>query len=252
METVVLQGSAGLNVMRLKGGANPNTLKTLTNGYVTAAGTVRMRPAMIYQITIPNDCRGLVSFQGALQSFCARYVGTVGSVTVNTLRHPDPSQSALTLKTIHFAAPFLGYLYVAAEFSNGDVFHYWLQPASTWAPSTTYMLNAGVQPTSPQGLTFDATYGGPPITVWAPNVPRAVGDIVVPTVANGFKYQVTQVIGSNPVSGTTEPTWPTTAGATVMEDTSLGSATTASSSSTSTTQTLPVSVATRYGSGLYG
>ncbi len=252
MEAVTLQGSGGLNVMRLKGGANPNTLKTLTNGYVTAAGTIRMRPAAIYQATLPTDCRGLVAFQGALQSFCARYVGVIGIVTVNTLRHPDPSQSALTLTDIHFAAPFLGFLYVVAEFSNGDVFHYWLQPATTWQANTVYLLNAGVQPTAPAGLTFQATYAGPAIQSWAPNVARALGDIVIPTVPNGFKYQVTQVIGTAPASGTVEPVWPTVPGATVMEDTSLGTQPTASSGAATPPQTLPPGVATRYGTGLYG
>jgi hypothetical protein len=47
-----------------------------------------------------------------------------------------------------------------------------------------------------------------------------VGDIVVPTAGleNGWKYICTVSAGDHKTHATTEPTWPTTAGATVVDD----------------------------------
>lgn len=48
----------------------------------------------------------------------------------------------------------------------------------------------------------------------------ALGDSVIPTSANGYRYEVTSVSGSAPYTShaTTEPTWPTTLGATVVDN----------------------------------
>ena len=57
--------------------------------------------------------------------------------------------------------------------------------------------------------------GAFPLPAWAPSIVRVVGDIVVPTVANGYEY----ICGaSGASSGTVEPTWPTTPGAVVTEN----------------------------------
>jgi hypothetical protein len=49
---------------------------------------------------------------------------------------------------------------------------------------------------------------------WAASTNYSVGDIRRPTTLNGLQYEVTADTGS---SGTTEPTWPTTIGATVVD-----------------------------------
>lgn len=51
-------------------------------------------------------------------------------------------------------------------------------------------------------------------TTWAPSTNYSLGDRVVPTVPNACVYEVTTDAGS---SDTTEPTWPITAGATVVD-----------------------------------
>ena len=53
------------------------------------------------------------------------------------------------------------------------------------------------------------TYG-----VWVLNTNYAIGDRRIPTVANGYYYEVTADAGS---SGGTEPTWPITIGSTVVD-----------------------------------
>ena len=54
--------------------------------------------------------------------------------------------------------------------------------------------------------------------VWAADTVKALGDVVNPTVANGFSYRCTARAGDFKTHATTEPTWPTTLGATVADD----------------------------------
>ena len=57
-------------------------------------------------------------------------------------------------------------------------------------------------------------------TAWTADTEMAVGDIVVPTTGkeNGYRYECTAVAGDKKTHATTEPTWPTTVGATVVDD----------------------------------
>ena len=119
----------------------------------------------------------------------------------------------------------MGGLYVVAEFENGNVYHYWLQPGEAWAPETVYKSGTLVEPAIPTGFAYRATRYGAPYSTWAPNVPRSSGDgydeqsIVEPTVYNDFYYKAIETTGTNPSSGTTEPVWPESEGATVVERT---------------------------------
>lgn len=55
---------------------------------------------------------------------------------------------------------------------------------------------------------------GPVYTTWSASRAYARGDFVVPTVNNGFCYQVTSASGT---SAGSQPTWPTTVGNTVVD-----------------------------------
>lgn len=59
-----------------------------------------------------------------------------------------------------------------------------------------------------------------PITMstWAADTAMAVGDRRIPTVANGFFYQVIARTGDFKTHATTEPTWPTVPGDQVVDD----------------------------------
>jgi Concanavalin A-like lectin/glucanases superfamily len=144
---------------------------------------------------------------------------------------PQPPAPILTqpipLKEIHFAAPFMGFLYVVAEFnvSNpdtlklfGDTFHYWLQTSGEWMAKTVYKIGQIISPTVPNGFFYRATRMSAPNPVWTPNTLKTVGDIVEPTVPNGYYFTATSTDGDNPITGPVEPTWPTSTGATVAED----------------------------------
>lgn len=136
----------------------------------------------------------------------------------------------IAIKEIHFAAPFLGFLYVVAEFEPdssglGSVFHYWVQvneDATTWAANTDHQIGDIVTPTVPNGLFYTASRATQPNPVWAPTTLEQVGNIVEPTIPNGFEFTCISTEGNNPVTGSSEPTWPTADGATVSEFTALG------------------------------
>lgn len=207
----------GINRLRNKGGASKENLYDLVNGYVDASGAVRSRPGTVRAYALPTGTKGLTAFNGALVVFSHQTVSNMpAGVTCEVLVHPtSPSQS---IKEIHYADPFLGYLYVVAEFNDGLVRHYWLRQASTWTANTRYKTGDLVQPSTPNGYVYRARRMSPPGVAWAPDVKRAVNDKAEPKTHNGFEYVCTTVIGTNPRSGTTEPTWPTQEGATVVED----------------------------------
>lgn len=57
-------------------------------------------------------------------------------------------------------------------------------------------------------------------TAWVADTATTLGDVVVPTAGleNGFRYEATAVAGDTKTHATTEPTWPTAEGATVVDD----------------------------------
>lgn len=206
----------GIDRLRTKGAALKDTLFDLVNGFVTSKRTVKARPGTFLDQTLPAGTKGLVSFGGKLHVFAATVVGGIPTgYELNVLRSPE----AQALSKIHFAQPFLGALYVAAEFADGNIYHFWLQSAATWTADTEYDLYDFVEPTTPNGFVYRATRLGNPFPAWTPNAPRAVDDKVEPTIYNGLYFKVESVIGSNPRSGDEEPIWPTNAGEVIIEDT---------------------------------
>jgi hypothetical protein len=225
MRTQVLNAlKSGINRLRVKGGADPSSLYDLLNGFVTIDGGVQSRPGTTEDATLPSGTVGLCAFEGAMVVFSASAVtGMPTGYTCVVLPHPtDPDR---TISTIHFAAPFLGKLFVVAEFDNGDIFYYWLAGTSTWQASHTYNVDDMVTPTTPNGLVFKIANNQFP-QAWQPGQTYAVGDVVVPSTLNGWKYTVVEADGDNPSSGTTEPIWPTSDGATVTEEHDASSTTT--------------------------
>ncbi len=243
--------TGGINRQRVKGGPKPTNLYDLINGYVDASGAPTSRPGTEQDIALPSDTKGLCAFDGGMVVF-SHLPQTTGNpkYTVETIIHPTDPSSALT--EIHFAGPYLGYLYVAAEFANGDVFHYWLQRRDTWQPNTVYQVGDVVEPMVPNGYAYRANRIGEPGVAWAPDVARTIGDKVEPTTANGYEYTVIDTMGANPHSGTTEPTWPEQDGGVVVEETNGAGATTPSTPSNPTSTELPAEVEERYGTGLAG
>lgn len=230
----------GINRLRTRGGARADVLYDLVNGYVTEAGTVKVRPGTEQVAELDSRTRGLCAFGGELHTFCHVQVDVPEGYVLNILVHPDPpdtgdygyaydyATSTVALQTIHFAEPFLGGLYIVAEFEDGSVYHYWLQPGKAWEATKQYNAGDLVQPSTPTGLLYRASRLHDPRTPWQPDEPRYDGTSyeeaseIEPTVYNGFYYLCIEVQGLNPRSGSTEPTWPTFKGGTVMERTDTG------------------------------
>lgn len=210
----VLKG--GINRQRIKGGARADSLYDLVNGQLTDAGTARSRAGTLRAAQLSTLTKGLCSFDGSLHVFANQSVAVPVGYTLHVLVHPtDPDQE---ITKIHFSAPFLGFLYVVAEFEDGTVYHYWLRTTGEWEADTIYRAGDVVEPTDPTGITYAASRLNAPYPAWAPNVPRALNDIVEPTVYNDFYYTVIEALGTNPISGTVEPNWPTEDGALAYED----------------------------------
>lgn len=215
----------GINRLRTKGSAPQDSLYDLLNGYVTAAKTVHVRPGTFRSTVLPTDTagngvtKGLCAFAGSRHIFSDESVDVPTGYTLHILSHPDATpDDPIALEEINFAAPFMGYLYVSATFENGDTYHFWLQEGDEWQADTVYQLGDIVLPTVAGGLSFQAQRLTDPNIAWAPNVTRALNDVIEPTIYNNYYYTVVDVQGANPRSGDTEPEWPTEDGAQVIED----------------------------------
>jgi hypothetical protein len=206
----------GLNRLRTKGAALKDSLYQLLNGYVTMERTIKVRPGTLLTDTLTAGTKGLVHFDGGFHVFASATVSVPSGYTLHLLISPD--DASLAVSKIHFAEPFLGVLYISAEFTDGGIYHYWLEAADAWAASTAYTLNGSVVPASPNGLIYKARRLTEANPVWTAGTPRSVSDVVEPTTENNFKYTVSQVIGDTPRSGDLEPVWPTRLGEIIVED----------------------------------
>lgn len=217
----VLKG--GINRLRTKGAARADQLYDLVNGYLTNSGTAVARPGTTRTTSLNALTRGLAAFQGRFITFCHQVVAVPDNFDLMVLVHPDqdPGETPIALEKIHFAKPFLGFMYVAAEFEDGAIYHYWLQSGTEWAAETMYRNGDLVQPTDPNGLAYAATRSIPVNTTWKAGTPRTVGDKVEPTTYNGFYYEVVDTAGATPASGDTEPVWPESEGAEIVESTDI-------------------------------
>jgi len=210
----------GINRLRVKGGTDPSSLYDLLNGFVDMNGNAVSRPGTRRVVALPAGTKGLMAFRGGFYVFS--HVATpISDARFHCLVLVDPNDAARAIHAIHFAAPFMGFPYVVAEFENGDVCHYWLQGAGdashAWLPNHVYLEGDVIEPTTPNGLAYKA--GGdehPP--AWQPSTTYALGDAVQPTGYNGWKYVLTEASGEAPTSGANEPAWPITEGAIVYED----------------------------------
>jgi len=207
----------GITRLRTKGAALKDTLYDLLNGYITAARTVKVRPGTFLTETMPAGTIGLVAFEGNLHVFSHNLVSSIPSgYVLDVLKSPDGD---LAITTIHFAEPFMGALYVAAEFSDGNIYHYWVRTAPDWVATNEYDLNELCSPATADGFAYKATRLGSPYPSWTPAAPRAVDDLIEPTTYNGYYFKCVSVVGVAPRSGDIEPSWPTTAGGLIFEDT---------------------------------
>lgn len=236
----------GINRLRVKGSPSPDTLFDALNCYVDASGVPQSRPGTEQDYALPTAIpKGLVGYNDGLVSFSHQVESDVPA-GVSVLVLLNPNDATQPIREIHFAAPYMGFLYVAAEFENDDVVHYWLQGTVPWQPNTVYMLGDLVSPTTPNGLAYRATRLNPAGALWKPSTAYEVGDVVEPSVPNSFDYEAVDTVGINPRSGPTEPTWGTTPGALTNDDAEIDTTPPDTTGGQGNTNTPPQDVKDRY------
>lgn len=244
----------GINRLRTVGAPRADSLYDLVNAYVTEQGTIDPREGTARAAALDTSTKGLCAFDGTLHVFGDASVTVPTGYTLHVLHNPADDDvntgNESTLTKIHFAQPFMGALYVVAEWSDGNIWHYWLANSGTWAADTVYMANDVVVPTVDNGFLYKAIANNSAAAAaqtWEPNVARAVGDRVLPTVDNGYYYEVSTVEGDVPVSGAVEPSWIASEGAITIES-AYSSQTTTTTQDQTGTPTVPQSTQDRYGS----
>lgn len=121
---------AGLDLRKGASVSDANRLRVLDNCYVTTGRTIRKRPGLVAVATLEAGTKGLRAAGGKLNTFYA-----VGNIThLNTMflanKVTHPTLPAMEVQKIHYADSFNGYLYVSAQYLNGDIRHHYLDGAS--------------------------------------------------------------------------------------------------------------------------
>jgi hypothetical protein len=239
----------GINRLKVKGSVSAQQLYDLTNAYITQAGTIVPREGTIRSAALTANTVGLTAFNGQFNVFATSMQTVPANYVCNVLIHP--TTPAATLTKIWFAKPFMGFLYVVAQFSTGDVYHYWLQSNGSWAASTMYKTGAIVTPTPTNGLAYQAVRDMPLNSAWSAQSTIAAGAMVEPNQYTGYAYRAVAVAGSLPHTGSSEPVWPTTIGGIVQEfgdfGTTSSSAGTTQATSSSAAHVLGSNITDRYG-----
>ena len=219
---------AGMTRLRDKGGASEKALYELTNGYVAASGSPTQRPGTTWKFNWADPflskggnagkMKGLSFFNGVFYRFSASALQS-GNSTYQIITLVHPTSSAATLQKVHFVQPFMGYLYVVAQFSattdypNGYIGHYWLQNPAAWKGNKVYMPGDLVQPTTPNGFYYKAVAQiNPP--AWTPLLQHNLADVIQPTVANGYYYWASTLSAGSgaTTTATNSPTIPAVGG----------------------------------------
>jgi len=212
------QVSRGIDRTKTRGNAQPDGLHDLQNAYVTPARTIRKRPGFRRVAFVPSgsgqSAVGMASFSGELFHFWHVVPGGWTYIDrLKVLRHPS-GLSEWTLVKTNVVGVFLGRLYVIgtftfSDFGATDVVHFWLQEPPERQRSTEYDAGDVVRPLGIDNGFQYALRELPTFPKWSPNVARTVGQSVVPTETNGYRYEAIQTTGEG-ISGDAEPEWPTT------------------------------------------
>lgn len=178
--------SGGMDKRRDPALAAGNVLTLLSNAYVTTGKSIRGRPCLTLIAALEAGTVGLRSAGGKLNTFYGQGAAiTHANPLFRANRAPHPTTGASPTR-IYYAENFNGLLYASALYASADIKHHYLD---------------------------DST-----LTAWSVATAYTAAQFRRPTTANGFRYEVTSIAGSGTSHAATEPTWPTTIGATVTDN----------------------------------
>lgn len=206
----------GLDLRKGASTSDANRLRVLVNAYTTEGRTIRKRPGTTKIATLEAGTTGLFAGNGKLNTF---YGGNAPIVHANPLfsakNVKSPTNNALAVSKVHYGDVFNGYVYAAVEYVGGEVKHHYLDNPAPWPASTVVALGSFYQPVAANRFRYKVTDVSVGVAAWVATTAQALGSFRRPTVANGFRYECTTAGNT----GATQPAWPTTNGATVVDGT---------------------------------
>lgn len=173
------QFNGGLDVRRSSDTSGANQLRVMENAYITTGYDIKKRPGLKVIQALSPGTVGLRAANGKLQTFSSTSVSHAGSLVENNL--VQDQSGGLGIKEVHYCDSFNNFIYAAIEYSDGTVLHHYLDDPGAWTASTVI----------------------------------GTGAFRRPTVKNGFRYEAT----TGGTTGATEPTFPATINATVVDGT---------------------------------
>lgn len=128
------QFGTGLDHRKSSSVADADRLRELTNAYITTGNVIRKRPGLPKIALLEAGTKGLVSGNGKLNTFYD-FGSPVTHADTRFLANPLEHSIGLpyaggVLTKIHYGDVFLGFLYVAAEYADGSIFHYYVDTTS--------------------------------------------------------------------------------------------------------------------------
>ena len=175
--------SGGLDVRPAAALAKPDILRVLTNGYVTTGKSIKKRPCLEKIATLEAGTVGLKAFGAKLNTFYGDGAAITHADSLFVPRRLPHHTSGAAPTKIHYCDQYNALMYACAEYAGSVFRHHYLDDPGAWVTATAY----------------------------------AVGVFRRPTTANGFRYEVTAIAGTG-TSGAVEPVWPTSIGATVIDN----------------------------------
>lgn len=123
MPYIVIENfNGGMDTRRMAAAGTPGTLLELTNAHITRGGEIEKRKAYSAFASLPSGTRGLARDADGLIVFgSGADPGVPAGITYQRLQHPD-GHNMTRLRSWDLYA---GKVYAAAEFSNGDILHFY-------------------------------------------------------------------------------------------------------------------------------
>ncbi len=185
MPTIVWDNfGGGLDRRRKQHSPIANALWALVNCYVTTGRSIKKRPCLAIVAGLEAGTKGMRAAGGQLNTFFSADGAAISHANpLFRARRARNQGTVSAVAKVHYAELFNGFLYAAIEYASGAVEHHYFDDPGAWSAANAVPLN----------------------------------EYRRPTVENGFRYQATSISGTGTTGGA-QPVWPTTLGATVVDN----------------------------------